>query len=272
MAFTSSAVSRPYDLSPYADVLGVNLYEAWPDNPMHPEHTAEWMLGRSAISLLRKGEWPLKGRFGLEVWEQEIPSVDHYYHGSYRSPEEIGQSLLPMPPVRFDEAGNSYTDGEPAIALDDTHDLPIIRSLLNGKAPGLQDCGLVLARRKDANGQTHWFTTEEALARTGVGTVYIVWPERQLDKYVDPLLGRRDEYRLYRPACYEASVKTTREDLPGSLMVIDDSAPQARAFIDLVPEGHPKDISEALGVGVRPLGGVWPTRPQRAFPSLRVGR
>ncbi|HSX05188.1 MAG TPA: hypothetical protein VLF69_01845 [Candidatus Saccharimonadales bacterium] len=268
----------------YADMLGVDLAACrrWRyDNPgaRSVDHDEVTLLRRAVDSEIAADA--LTGRLALTLWAMLQPS-DYlkYYHGSYKSPAEIGPSLTSQQAVWFDSDGTKYADGVPAVALDDTVDVPIIRSLFHGNAPNLQevraDGAPLLARRKDIDGVSHWFTTERALAQVALGRVYAVrwnprWWSDGPQRYIDPDLGDRHEYRATKPLRYHAAVATSAADLPGSLVVIDEAPETVHTVLDLVAESHLKELVNA-GVRLRTLSGEFPLRPLSAFPGLHVGR
>jgi hypothetical protein len=242
-------------------------YEAYPPRiGLHIEHVRDEM----GITL--------PGRLLLETCHSLFKDKI-LYHGSYRSPSEMeGNALVPKQARWQDTDGNFYTHGDPAIAAADNFELPLIKSLLHDNHPALKDKKgfLILVRRMDSRGNTLWFTSKEAIdaltETKAEGHVYLIgkkYKNPQYErKYFDRVLSHSlDEYRITEPIPLRMTteIKTTVDDLPSNLLVIDAPRDVASRMLDRLPKSNIMALSQQTGIKVRPLRG---DLSHELFPNL----
>jgi hypothetical protein len=179
---------------------------------------------------------------------------DVVFHGS---PSNV-PILEARQPTWQDAKRRHYNDGQKSICASVQTAFPAMRSLLHEARPELQGAGWILSKRIDSKGRVHWFTSEEVLESLvdANGFVY------GINKGKSGTAGatyddERDEHRIMGDQVPIIKITVGTEDLPGMLHVI--SGDGFLQLSELPYYADPIAWSDAVGVDVRRIDGVWPT-------------
>lgn len=193
----------------------------------------------------------------------EIVAPNHkptLFHGSPIGPEAMGDIIQPHQAKTRIKGALIDHGPRSAVSTSSTLDFPITRSLLHDRHPAFKGSPPfpILSRKANLNGEAYIFTAAEVLRHLHDNEAQgFVYASHHPPDSAAPFVGREDlaEWRVPEPLRWDWVGRTTIDDLPENILVIDSSEEAARTFLDEVPERseHPFELSRHMGVLVSRL-------------------